>query len=139
MTSDEYQELMGFLERKFAAIDTRFEGIHARFEGIHSRFGGLHARFGGLDDRFGSLESRVDRNSEDIRKLGVLVDRNFGLIQTVAEGVVTLNRRHEELRTEMAAGFHEVRELLSVSHSGLDRRVTVLERRVDRLEEGPEQ
>jgi len=112
MTSGEHKELMGFLERKFE----------------------------GMDGRFDSLESRVDRNSEDIRELSVLVDRNYGLIQTVAEGVVTvdrkLDRKVDELRADVEAGFRGQSELLTASHRDLDRRLRVLERQVDRPEEG---
>lgn len=47
--------------------------------------------------------------------------------QIVAEAVTGLDRKIEALRSEMLAGFRDLRELIQASHLSLDRRVTRLE------------
>ncbi len=37
MTKTEYQELIGFLSKKFDGIDHRFEQIDQRFDGVETR------------------------------------------------------------------------------------------------------
>jgi len=82
----------------------------------------LGVRFARIDERFETLETRLTR-------VEVLEEENRGLIRTVAEGVTTVDRKIEELRGEMHAGFREQRELLEASHGELDRRLRRVEAR----------
>ncbi|NIP59903.1 MAG: hypothetical protein GWM92_16450 [Gemmatimonadetes bacterium] len=52
--------------------------------------------------------------------------------------MTTLDEKFERHRTEIADQFREQRELIIFSHRDLDRRVTNLEERVDRLEGDPD-
>ena len=137
MTKSEYQELVEFLAGKFGRIDQRFEQMDQRFEQI--------------DQRFESMEGRLTR-------VEVFEERNRHLIETVAEGVTGLDRRLESFRAEvsdrfasleaeMHLGFRSVREelraalgeqseLFQRSDAELEGRVSSLEVRVDRLEQG---
>ena len=59
-------------------------------------------------------------------------------IQIVAEGVTRvdekIDRTAEDIRSEMRHGFTETQAMIKFSYAELDRRVTSLEERVDRLE-----
>ena len=82
MTRSEYQDLVGFLGKKFDAIDRRFDGNDERFDGIEGR----------------------------LAKIEVGLEENRHQIQTVAEGLTSLReemgREFVAVRAEMREGFH---------------------------------
>ena len=161
MTKSEYQELVEFLAGKFGRIDRRFDGIDERFEEVDRRFDAIDERFEEVDRRFDAVDERFDAIDERFEQvdrrfeqhaggLGGLdlaaewagfetvlqVERNRDEIRIVAEGVSALDEKFDRFRAELDGRFQEQRELLFASHHTLDRRVTSLEERVDRLEEG---
>ncbi len=101
MTKSEYQELVEF-------IAPRFDGINQRFDGI--------------DERFDAIDGRL-------RHVEILGEENRHQTQIVAEAVAETvsDSKFEAFRSEVAAGFADLRELLRASHQDLDRRVTRLE------------
>ena len=104
MTKSEYQELVEFIAPRFDRFDERFDAIDERFDGIDER----------------------------LRRVEILGEENRHQIQIVAEAVAdkVSNDKFEAFRSEVAAGFEGLHDLLRASHLELDRRVT-------RLEEGP--
>ena len=101
MTKSEYQELVEFIAPRFDGIDIRFDAIDVRLDAI--------------DERLGRVE--------------ILGEENRHQIQIVAETVskAVSNDKFEAFRSEVAAGFEDLRGLLRASHVELDRRVTRLE------------
>ena len=79
-------------------------------------------RFDGMNKRFDAVDERLSR-------VEILGEENRHQIQVVAEAVsdTVSNATFEALRSEVAAGFADLRELLRASHIELDRRVTRLE------------
>ena len=101
MTKSEYQELVEFIAPRFDRFDKRFDVIDERFDAI--------------DDR--------------LRRVEILGAENRHQLQIVAEAVAeTVSEdKFEAFRSEVAAGFEGVHELLRASHLELDGRVTRLE------------
>ncbi len=101
MTKSEYQELVEFIAPRFDAIGVRFDAVDKRFDEIDER----------------------------LRRVEILGEENRHQIQIVAEAVaktVSIDK-FEAFRSEVAAGFQDLREMLQASHLDLDRRVTRLE------------
>ena len=82
----------------------------------------LAPRFDGMNKRFDAVDERLSR-------VEILGEENRHQIQVVAEAVsdTVSNATFEAFRSEVAAGFADLRELLRASHIELDRRVTRLE------------
>ena len=108
MTKSEYQQLVEFIAPRFDAIGVRFDAIDVRFDAVDKRFDEM-------DERLHRVEILGEENRDQIR---ILAER-------VADTVS--NTTFEAFRSEVAAGFQGLRELLQASHLDLDRRVTRLE------------
>ncbi len=79
-------------------------------------------RFDGINQRLNAIDGRL-------RHVEILGEENRHQIQVVAEAVAETvsDSKSEAFRSEVAAGFEDLRELLRASHLELDRRVTRLE------------
>ena len=79
--------------------------------------------------RFDRIDKRFDAIDERVRRVEILGEGTRHQIQTVAEAVANTvsNDKFEAFRSEVAAGFEDLRDLLRTSHLELDRRVTGLE------------
>ena len=99
MTSDQYTELVGFLGRKFDAIDRRFDAHDREFvevrrhatvlfeqarderramaEGAEVRFESLERKVASIDSRVGSVESALVSLDASVR--GTLADHEARL------------------------------------------------------------
>ena len=75
------------------------------------------------------IAPRFDRIDERLRRVEILGEENRHQIQIVADAVsqTVSDDKFEAFRSEVAAGFQNVHELLRTSHVELDRRVTRLE------------
>jgi hypothetical protein len=86
-------------------------------------------------------QENATAHEETRRHFGVLVEGMETKIDTVADGVVSVNERIVRLEATMKEEFAEVRAMIKFSHSELDRRLRTLEEivldlqgRVERLE-----
>ena len=70
----------------------------------------LGTKFGEMDAQFRAVDARFERVEAGLQEFRDEVDRRFS-----------------DVDQKMAAGFAEVKDLLRVSHTGLDRRVKRLE------------
>jgi hypothetical protein len=89
-----------------------------------------------LDKRFTGIEERIERVETDTRQTRVVVEGLQGQIQLVAEGVVAVHESQERFREEVAKEFKDIRASMHLPYPPLDRRVTSLEGRVKKLENG---
>ena len=144
MTKSEYQELVEFIaprfdridnrfdavDERFDAVDGRFDGIDERFAAVDKRFDAVDKRFDGIDERFDAIDNRLDVFDKRLRRVEILGEESRNQIQILAEAVseTVSNDKFEAFRSEVAAGFQDLRELLRASHLELDRRVTRLEK-----------
>ena len=124
-------ELVSYLDGRFGSLDERFAYIDQRFDAIDRRFDSIDQRFESVDRRFDTMERRQDATDarlEDTRRhLGILIKNLDGRIQLVAEGVINVDQKIDRVRDELKAEIGEVKALLRVSYSDLDRRVHRLE------------
>ena len=120
MTKSEYQELVEF-------IAVRFDRNDGRFDAIDNRLDAMDKRFDAIDNRLDAHDKRFDAFDERLRRVEILGEEIQRHIRIVAEAVTGFDRKLEEFRSEVAAGFQDLRELIQVSHLALDRRVTRLE------------
>ena len=127
MTKSEYQELAEFLAARFDRVDRRFDGIDARLDGIDERLDGIDERLDAHHKRLGGHDKRMDGFDERLRRVEILGEENRHHIKIVAEAVSGLDRKLELFRSEVSAGFQDLRELIRASHLALDERVTRLE------------
>ncbi len=105
-----------------AYLDQRFTGL---VETMDRRFDAVDGRFDVMERRQDALDARI----EDTRRhLGVLIENLDSKIQTVAEGVITVDRKIDRVQAELKTEIGEVKTLLRLSYSDLDRRVRRLER-----------
>lgn len=106
VTNGEYQDLVRFLGERFAEIDGRFAQIDARFTQIDGRFAQIDARFAQVDVRFAQVDAQFAVVRREISEQGARLD---------------------DFRTVVEAEFTEVKGLIRVGYSDLDRRVRRLE------------
>ena len=83
---------------------------------LGTKFGEMDAQFRGVNAQFRAVDARFERVEAGLQEFRDEVDRRFS-----------------DVDQKMAAGFAEVKDLLRVSHAGLDRRVGRLEHRMDRF------
>ena len=120
MTKSEYQELAEFIGRRFDRSDRRFDAIDRRLEVMDKRFDGIDNRFDAVGNRFDSMDDRL-------RRVEILGEDTRHQVQILAGAVTGNNQRLDAFRAEVSAEFRDVRELIPVSYSESDRRVTTLE------------
>ena len=136
MTKSEYQQLVEFIAPRFDAIGVRFDAIDVRFDAVDKRFDEMDERFDEMDERFDARDERFDamdkhfdEMDDRLHRVEILGEETRHQIQIVAERVseTVSNTTFEAFRSEVAAGFQDLREMLRASHLDLGRRVTRLE------------
>lgn len=131
------QELLAYLDRRFAAIDQRFQETSQRLEGqIESLRGEMNQRFQEHDRRFERLE-------EAVRHAHVLLESLRGDNRVVAEGLMgfsdqlerhtlEVDRKLGELNAAISPVYRNLEEKMDRQTVELKGRVVVLEQRADR-------
>jgi exonuclease VII large subunit len=155
------EQLIAFLNERFEEarrhLDTRFDAarrdlatsLDQRFEAAEGRLvASLDQRFeetqrrleASFDQRFDAVQQRLeasfDQRFEDAKRhFGVIAESLRNDVRLIAEGHRGLERELRELRRENDTAHREIIATVRLSHAGLDRRVTGLESRADRIEE----
>jgi len=101
MTSTEYQQLVDYLGRQFAAIDGRFVAIDERFDAMDQRFVAIDERFDAMDQRFVAIDRRFDAIDGRFATL----DERFVAIDGRFAG---LERRMDSLEERVSDGFRDI-------------------------------
>ena len=114
------QELREYLDKRFGETERQVrefrQETRERFEGIDKRFEGIEA---------------------EVRQTRVLVEDLRGEIQLVAAGVANVDAKLERSKEEQAREVKDIRATMHLPYPPLDRRVTSLETRVEKLENAP--
>jgi hypothetical protein len=99
-------------------------------------------QIGGLREEFVSLREetaqRFDRLEEKVRHNGVEIEALRGEIRQVGEGVAGANQSLSAVRQEVAVEFKDVRSSIRVPFENLNKRVLVLEAKVEVLGKNPQ-
>jgi chromosome segregation ATPase len=100
MTNGEYQQLVEFLGRQFAAVDARFVAIDRRFDAIDRRLDAHDERFreilGHLQAIYGRLE-RLEQEYyaiiEGMRRIELILSDERGRREVLERGLAELKER----------------------------------------------
>lgn len=131
------QELISYLDRRFEETTRRISEETARQIGtvredlrteIREQVGTVR---GELRSDIAAARGEV---RTEIRQLGVTVEALRTQIQTVAEGVATVDEKLERFRQEVSEEFDEVKSMIKFSYAELDRRINQLETRTRDIE-----
>lgn len=114
------------VQTEFAAMRTEFttraefaahkEWTRAEFAAVRAEAAEFRVE---VRDGFAEMRRHFDVVAEDLR----------GTIQLLAEGLSALNQRMDRFEIRMAEQFAELRDMIRLSYTDLDRRVRVLEGR----------
>ncbi len=119
------------VEAKQDNLQKSFVGLEAKQDNLQKSFEGLAAKQDNLETRFGGLETRQD----DLhRYFGVIAEGLRSDIRQVAEGVGSVSERLERFQIETTREFSEVRAMVRLSYSELDRRLHTLEDSLESLQ-----
>jgi len=100
-------------------------------EGVEAKQDNLQKAFVGLETKFEGVEAKQD---ELHRYFGVIAEDLRSDIQQVAEGVSSVSERLDRFQVEVAREFSEVRAMIPLSYSQLDRRLRTLEDSLESLQ-----
>ena len=126
MTNGEYQQLVEFLGRQFAAIDQRFDTVYQRFVTIDRRFTDIDRRFDAVDRRFDAQDERFREILGHLEAIYGRLERLEQEYHAIVEGL----RRIEMILTDERAR----REILERGLAELKDRMAILQARIDQLE-----
>jgi chromosome segregation ATPase len=132
------QDLVQYLDERFAGIGRRFEQIDQRFEQVDRRFEQIDQRFEQVDRRF----EQVDRQFAEMRREmhagfdevkrhnGVLIEDLRYKLQLVAEGFATfVDGRYAQDQANIDRRSDETNALIRSSYDHLSQRIENLERK----------
>ena len=105
MTSDEYQQLVEFLGRQFAAIDQRFEAMQAdldeKFREVFGHFDALYRRLERLEKEYQAIVQalrRIEAMLNDETRRRELLER---AVAELRENVALLKARIDDLEQRL--------------------------------------
>jgi chromosome segregation ATPase len=143
------QELREYLDKRFGETEKRFGETEKRFFAETEKLLGETEKLREyLDKRFGETEKQIQEFRQEtserfegleaeVRQTRVLVEGLRGEIQLVAAGVATVDAKLERSKEEQAWEVKDIRATMHLPYPPLDRRVTSLETRVEKLENAP--
>ncbi len=83
------QELVQYLDERFAGITQRFEQIDQRFGQVDQRFEQIDQRFEQIDRRFEEMRREMHAGFDEVKRHnGVLVEDLRHQVRLVAEGFI---------------------------------------------------
>jgi len=111
------QELVQYLNERFAGINQRFEQVDQRFEQV--------------DRRFEEMRREMSAGFDEVKRHnGVLVEDLRHKLQLVAEGFAThIEVRHTQDREYFDRQFADTHALIRSSYDHLNQRIENLERK----------
>ena len=107
------QELIAYLDRRFAEVSRRFDQ---------------------QDQRFDQQGRRIDELQESHRHTQVVVEGLRSDVQAVAEGVITVDQKLERFREDVDRRFEEMGDLLQAGFETQHQKNAEFDRRITRLE-----
>jgi hypothetical protein len=123
------QELISYLDKRFDETAQRIEAVRGELRTeIREQVGAVREE---LRSDIATVRGEV---RTEIRQLGVTVEALRTQIQTVAEGVVTVDEKLERFRQENSAEHDEIKSMIKFSYAELDRRIIQLEASTRNLE-----
>ena len=78
------QDLLAYLEQRFASLDRRFDEVDRRFDEVDKRFEQVDQRFEQVDKRFEQVDQRFENLETEVRGAWVSIEDLRGQIKLVA-------------------------------------------------------
>ncbi len=118
------QELVQYLDERFAGINQRFEQVDRRFEQIDRRFEGV-------DRRFAEMRQEMHAGFDEVKRHnGVLIEDLRYKLQLVAEGfAVFVDGRYAQDQVNIDRRFDETNALIRNLYAHINQRLENLERK----------
>ncbi len=112
-------------------LDERFAGITQRFEQSDQRFGQVDQRFEQIDRRFEEMRREMHAGFDEVKRHnGVLVEDLRHQVRLVAEGfAVFVDGRYAQDQVNIDRRFDETNALVRSSYDHLNQRIENLERK----------
>src|SRR5712692_2926481 len=125
------QELVQYLDERFAGITQRFEQIDQRFGQVDQRFEQIDQRFEQIDQRFEEMRREMHAGFDEVKRHnGVLVEDLRHQVRLVAEGfAVFVDGRYAQDQANIDRRFDETNALVRSSYDHLNQRIENLERK----------
>jgi len=125
------QELVQYLDERFAGITQRFEQIDQRFGQVDQRFEQIDQRFEQIDRRFEEMRREMHAGFDEVKRHnGVLVEDLRHQVRLVAEGfAVFVDGRYAQDQANIDRRFDETNALVRSSYDHLNQRIENLERK----------
>ena len=132
------QELVQYLDERFAGIGRRFEQIDQgfqqvdrRFEQIDQRFEQVDRRFEQVDRQFAVMRREMHAGFDEVKRHnGVLIEDLRYKLQLVAEGFATfVDGRYAQDQANIDRRSDETNALIRSSYDHLNQRIENLERK----------
>lgn len=111
------QELVAFLEKQFGESAQQIARLR---EETGQQFASLREE---TAQQFAETNRRFEGVEDSIRYTQITVEQMRDEIQLLAEGVSGFSEKLDTVRTELKAEIGEVRDLLRLSYSDLNRRI----------------
>ncbi|MDA0312999.1 MAG: hypothetical protein O2992_12890 [Gemmatimonadetes bacterium] len=113
MSPDQYERLAILVAQESAEVKAHLRSIDGRLAGIDARFDGVDGRLDGLDGRL----TRVEVSGE----------QRGHLLEIVAERLMAVDQKVDNLRTDMNGNFAQLRQEMAVGFGAHDARLRKLE------------
>jgi len=125
------QELVQYLDERFAGITQRFEQSDQRFGQVDQRFEQIDQRFEQIDRRFEEMRREMHAGFDEVKRHnGVLVEDLRHQVRLVAEGfAVFVDGRYAQDQANIDRRFDETNALVRSSYDHLNQRIENLERK----------
>ena len=129
MSPDQYERLAMLVAQESAEVKTHLRSIDGRLDGIDARFDGVDGRFDRIDARFDGVDGRLDGLDGRLTRVEVSGEQRGHLLEIVAEGLMAVDHKVDNFRTEMNDNFAQVRGEMAVGFNAHDARLRKLESR----------
>jgi len=131
---DQVDQHLHGIDTSLDRVETRLDRVESRLEGVDVRLGAMDERFDRMDERFDRMDQRfdgVDQRFDGVDQRFDGVDQRFDRVDQRFDGV---DQRFDGVEAEMHREFDDVRAMIRLSYTELDRRLRTLEDTVSTLQ-----
>lgn len=107
------QELLAYLDRRFATLDQRFQETSQQIEGLRAE----------MNRRFQEVDRRFERLEESVRHAHVLLESLRGDNRVVAEGLMGFSDQLEQHMKEVDRKLGDLHAAISPAYRNLEEKV----------------
>lgn len=91
------------VEARFHLVDARFNEMESRFKAIDAKFDKVDSRFKDMDARFDNVDTKLQAMTDEVRRLGVMIEEQNARNAIVMDGLQSLFERQERIEKKVEA------------------------------------